>query len=101
MLAPPSTLGGYPYMAVIAAVNFEDRLVLLEDRRELPITQFYRACKEHRDLGPLTARDRLCSCCRVDSWEDAEVFTVDIPGADAALIVEMAALGLLKPSQVN
>lgn len=88
-------------MSVIAAVNLPDRLVLLEDGRELPITQFYRACPDHRELGPLTAKDTLYSCCRIDGHEGAEVFTVDVPGADAALIVEVAALSYAKPSQIN
>lgn len=88
-------------MSVIAAANFLDRLVLLEDGRELPITQFYRACPDHDELGPLTAKDKLCSCCRVNGHQQAEVFTVDIPGADAALIVEMSAISLAKPSQIN
>lgn len=85
-------------MSVLAAVNYEDRLVLLEDGRELPITQFYKACREHRDLGPLTAKDRLMSCCRVDSHEGAEVFVVDVPGSDgAALIVDMLAISAIDP----
>lgn len=86
-------------MSVIAAVNYVDRLVLLEDGRELPITCFYKACPNHNDMGALTARDKLCSCCRWDGdTDEAEVFTVDIPGADAALIVEIAALSAIDPS---
>lgn len=88
-------------MSVIHAVNLLDRLVLLEDGRELPISQFYRACPDHDELGPLTAKDKLCSCCRVNGHQQAEVFTVDVPGADAALIVEIAALSFAKPSQIN
>lgn len=96
-------------MSVIAAVNLVDRLVLLEDGRELKITQFYKACSDHRELGPLTARDRLYPCCRVDDHEGAEVFVVQfgnneapalIEGADC-LIVEIAAISLLKNSQIN
>lgn len=88
-------------MSVIAAVNLVDRLVLLEDGRELPITGLYSACRYHRELGPLTAKDQLMSCCRVEDAETAEVFTVDIPGADAALIVEVSAIHTAKPSQIN
>jgi hypothetical protein len=88
-------------MSVIAAVNLPDKLVLLEDGRELNITQFYRACPDHDTLGPLTAKSELRSCCRVNGHQQAEVFTVDIPGADAALIVEIAAISLTKPSQIN
>lgn len=88
-------------MSVIAAVNLVDRLVLLEDGRELAITQFYRACSNHDELGPLTSKDKLCVCCRVDDHQEAEVFTVDVPGADAALIVEVSALNYAKPSQIN
>lgn len=88
-------------MSVISAVNFVDKLVLLEDGRELPITQYYRACPDHEALGPLTAKDKLCSCCRVNGHQQAEVFTVDIPGADAALIVEISKMSMLKPSQIN
>jgi len=84
-------------MAVILAVNFEDRLVLLEDGRELPITQFYTSDSP----VPLTAKSELRVEHRVDGYEEADVFVVDIPGADAALIVEMSAFSLLKPSQVN
>lgn len=75
-------------MSVIAAVNLIDRLVLLEDGRELPITQFY--CSS----GPtmLKATDELRFEDRTDDVEIAEVFTVEIPGADAALIVEIAAM---------
>lgn len=89
-------------MSVIAAVNLPDRLVMLEDGRELPITQFYKACRIHDDLGPLTAKDKLVSCCRVDSHEQAEVFVVEFPGTGGAhLIVEMSALSVVQPSQMN
>lgn len=85
-------------MAVIAAVNFEDRLVLLEDGRELQITQFYGSGDP---LAPLDARSQLCAHHRVDNWEDAEVFVAEFPGVGTYLIVEMAALSTVKPSQIN
>lgn len=85
-------------MAVIAAVNLVDRLVLLEDGRELPITQFYSATRGER---PLTAKDELREEHRTDDAETAEVFTVDIPGTDAALIVEIAAIHTPTTSQIN
>lgn len=88
-------------MSVIAAVNLPDRLVLLEDGRELPITGLYTACRYHSELGPLTAKDQLMSCCRTEDPDEAEVFTVDIPGAEAALIVEVRAISTAKPSQIN
>lgn len=84
-------------MAVIAAVNFIDKLVLLEDGRELPITGFYASS------GPalLKVTDELRSDQRVDDWEEAEIFTVDIPGASAGLIVEMGAVSVLSDRQTN
>lgn len=85
-------------MSVIAAVNLPDRLVLLEDGRELPITQFY-ASLSHEET--LTAKSALFQHHRIDTHRGAEVFTVDVPGADAALIVEVAALNYAKPSQIN
>lgn len=84
-------------MAVIAAVNLVDRLVLLEDGRELPITQFYASNSCRR----LTAKDELRAEHRTDDAEIAEVFTVDIPGSGAALIVEIDAIETAKPSQIN
>lgn len=84
-------------MSVLAAVNLEDRLVLLEDGRELPITQFYAS----GGPVPLTAKSELRAEHRVDSHHGADVFTVDIPGVGAALIVELAAIGYAKPSQIN
>lgn len=81
-------------MSVIAAVNFVDRLVLLEDGRELPITQFYASSGP----GRLKATDELRVEDRVDDFEIAEVFTVEIPGADAALIVEINAMTTIAPS---
>lgn len=86
-------------MSVIAAVNFEDRLVLLEDGRELPITQFYGSGDP---LAPLNANSQLLNHHRVDSWEQAEVFVVEFPGTNGVhLIVDMKSLALLKPSQLN
>lgn len=86
-------------MSVIAAVNFEDRLVLLEDGRELPITQFYGSGDP---LRPLNAQSQLMDHHRVDDWQGAEVFVVEFPGSGGVhLIVEMKSLGLLKPSQLN
>lgn len=84
-------------MSLIAAVNFVDRLVLLEDGRELPITQFYASSGP----GRLTAKDELRVEDRVDTAEEAEVFTVEIPGADAALIVEIAALTEARAKDIN
>lgn len=83
-------------MAVLAAVNFVDRLVLLEDGRELPITQFYTSY----GIGdPLRATDELREEHRCDEHEIAEVFTVNIPGSDgAALIFEMAAIRSISPN---
>lgn len=88
-------------MPVIVAVNLPDRLVLFEDGRELPITQFYKSCPAHDIMGPLTAKGELRSCCRISDCYGAEVFVVEIPGADAALIVEMPALILFDSSQIN
>lgn len=82
-------------MAILAAVNFVDRLVLLEDGRELPITQFYASS------GPnlLRATDELRAEDRVDDHEIAEVFTVEVPGSGgAALIFEMGAISSIAPS---
>lgn len=84
-------------MAVIAAVNLVDRLVLLEDGRELPITRFYAS----PGPNPLRAKDELRSEDRVDDPELAEVFTVDIPGSDTALIVEIDAIHTASASQIN
>lgn len=88
-------------VSVIVAVNMVSNLVLLEDGRELAITGYYAACGDHAPLGALTARDELCSCCRVESAEDAEVFVVEFPGVDTALIVEINAIQTAKPSDVN
>ena len=86
-------------MSVIAAVNFEDRLVLLEDGRELPITQFYRSGDP---LAPLNAHSELLNHHRVDTWQEAEVFVVEFPGSGGVhLIVEMRELAFLKPTQLN
>lgn len=86
-------------MSVIAAVNFEDRLVLLEDGRELPITQFYGSGDP---LAPLNAKSELLNHHRVDSWQNAEVFVVEFPGSGGVhLIVGMRSLDLLKPTQLN
>jgi len=83
-------------MAVLAAVNLEDGLVLLEDGRELPITGYYRG----HNKG-LTAKSELRTEHRVNCWQDAEVFAVAIPGAGTALIVEISSLGFAKPSDIN
>jgi hypothetical protein len=84
-------------MALLAAVNFEDGLVLLEDGRELPITGYYA-----NPFGsPLTSKSELRSDQKVLQARDADVFVVDIPEADAALIVEMSALGFAKPTDIN
>lgn len=86
-------------MAIIAAVNFESNLVLLEDGRELPITGYYTSGDPY---APLTAGDAMLSSDRVDGAEEAQVFTVDIPGSDgAALILEMAAFRFAKPTDIN
>lgn len=88
-------------MAVLAAVNYIDRLVLLEDGRELPITQFYAACHQHDGQGRLTANSELRSCCRVPDHEDAEVFVVDVPGANASLIFATDAVQTVQPRNIN
>lgn len=86
-------------MSFIAAVNFVDRLVLLEDGRELQITQFYASGDP---LAPLNAQSQLCTHHHVDRWEDAEVFVAEVPGSGGVhVIVEMKELALVKPSQVN
>lgn len=81
-------------MSVIAAVNLVDRLVLLEDGRELPITQFYCSSGPTR----LKATDELRVEDRTDDHEIAEVFTVEVPGSGAALIVEIDAMTTIAPS---
>lgn len=86
-------------MSIIAAVNFVDRLVLLEDGRELSITQFYSSGDP---LAPLNTHSQLCKHHRVDSHEDAEVFVAEFPGTGGAhLIVDMKELSFLKPSGLN
>ena len=86
-------------MSVIAAVNFVDRLVLLEDGRELQIKQFYSS---GNPFAPLNAKSQLCNHHHVDRWEDAEVFVAEIPGSDGVhLIVDMREISLLKPTQDN
>lgn len=47
---------------ILAAVNYEDKLVLLTSGQELPITKFFNAAGEE-----------------VESYEDAVVFRVDTP----------------------
>lgn len=84
-------------MSLIVAMNLTDRLVLLEDGRELPITQFYASSGP----GRLTAKDELRVEDRLPDHEGAEVFTVDIPGADAALIVEIAAITEARAKDIN
>lgn len=85
-------------MSVIAAVNFVDRLVLLEDGRELSITQYYSSGDPMR---PLKATDKLLTGQRVEHPDDADVFVAQIIGTDVYLIVEIAALQTAKPSQIN
>lgn len=85
-------------MALLVAHNLVDRIVLLEDGRELPITQFYASnTPGHR----LTAKSELRKEHHVDNWEDAEVYTVDVPGADAALIFELAAITEARAKDIN
>lgn len=86
-------------MAVIIAYNFEDRLVLLEDGRELEITQFYGSGNPMRKLH---ANDKLLNHHRVDTWEEADVFVAEFPGTGGAhLIVEIAALLTPTPQQIH
>lgn len=87
-------------MAIIVSVNFEEKLVLLEDGRELKIDGFY-ARQMFPEKGPLTAGCALLDVDRVEDFREAEVFTVPFPGTDAALIVEMGALGLGRKSDIN
>lgn len=89
------SLGEIKTVAILAGVNLPDRLVLLEDGRELPITQFYRS------FPPLKAGDELREEHRIDSYDGADIFTVDLPGGGGALIVEIAALGFARPQDVN
>lgn len=90
-------------MAIIAAVNFTDKLVLLEDGRELPIAQFYGALDSEE---PLTIDSTLFEHHRVSDPNKAQIFAVELPGSDnAALLVEIASLGMIdpinNPSQFN
>jgi hypothetical protein len=71
---------------------------MLEDGREFPISQFY-ASLDHEER--LTAKSALFQHHRIDSHEGAEVFTVDLPGTHAALIVEIEAISFARPSQFN
>lgn len=98
MLAPPGiSLGAI--VAIIVSVNSENGIVLLQDGRELPITGYYASGVEG---VPLTVNDALVSSDRVLTWEEAEVFVVDIPGSGgAALILETAAFTFAKSTDIN
>lgn len=88
-------------MSVILAVNFEDRLVLLEDGRELKITGFY-ANRTFPQKGPHRVGSALLKTDRVESWEDAEVFVAEFPGTGGVhLIVEIATMDLAQPKDIN
>lgn len=84
-------------MALLAAYNLIDRLVLLEDGRELPITQFYAS----PGPGRLRSTDELRAEDRLPDHVGAEVFTVEVPGSGAALIVEIAAIQDARSSDIN
>ncbi len=77
---------------LLAAVNFVDKLVLLEDGRELPIGNFYAAAP---GKPKLTVKSELTVDDRVDDWEIAEVFSIVFPGVDAAVLVETSSLSFL------
>jgi len=82
---------------LIVAANFVDRLVVLEDGRELPIAGFYASPP---GAPPLNAESKLSDNLRVDDPDDAEIFVVTLPGvvgnATPVLIVEMSALQIAK-----
>lgn len=85
-------------MSVIAAVNFVDKLVLLEDGRELEISQFYASLP---DEPPLKADSQIRAEHRRDDWEGAEVFAVKLNKLGDALLFEVSAILLAKPSDIN
>lgn len=95
----PTCFSGEFDMSVIAAINLIDRLVLLEDGRELAITKFYAS----PDETPLKVADgvSLTADMEVEGPEDADVFTVQFPGTDAFLVVEIGAISLTDPAKLN
>lgn len=74
-------------MSLIVAVNFPDRLVLLEDGRELPISRFLTRDGEE-----------------LEDHHDAFKFQVDIPHSGTPptfLEVDTHAMHQAKPTDVN
>ncbi len=94
----PGKFGGYT-VAVIVSINDKSGLVLLEDGRELPITGYYASGVEGH---PLTVNDALVSSDLVLTFDEADVFVVDIPGSGgAALIMETGAIKFARSTDIN